>query len=63
MVQIVEKHHDDGVDWYVSFDGYNPTDEDCVRCGNENEAIKLQRLINGHIRTWYRKELKKDVTA
>ena len=60
MIQIIEQHHDTGVDWLISFEGYNPTDENCVRCSNEKEAIKLQRLINDHIRVHYKKELDKD---
>ena len=59
MVHIIERHNEDSVDWFISFDGYNPSDEDCVRCNNEKEAIKLQNLINNHIRVWYRKNLKK----
>ena len=59
MVTIIECPSDDSVDWYVSFDGYNPSDEDCVRCKNEKEAIKLRSLINNHIRVWYSKERKK----
>ena len=59
MVSIIEQVHEDRVDWYVSFDGYNPAEEDCILCKSDKEAIKLQRLINTHIRKWYKQELKK----
>jgi len=59
MVQIIEKHNEDSVEWYVSFDGYNPDPENSVLCRNDKEAIKLHDLINNHIRKWYKRELKK----
>ncbi len=59
MVILIEHHDENGVSWGVSFDGYNPDPENLVLCSNERNAVKLQNLINGHIRTWYKGELKK----
>ena len=54
MVIIIEHREASGVNWGVSFDGYNPEPENLVLCSNEREALKLQNLINDHIRTWYK---------
>jgi len=57
MVQVIEQHHENGVHWYVSFDGYNPTEDKSYLCKDENQAIRLQRLINSHIRKYYSTEV------
>ena len=62
MVIIIENQHEDGATWGISFDGYNPDDEFFTPCKSEKEAVKLQRLINDHLRKEYKKHLN-DVTT
>lgn len=46
---IIEEHHPDRVDWIVSFDGSNPTEDHLVICANQGEAEKLLRLIDAEV--------------
>lgn len=42
---VIEDVNDTGTHWYLSFDGPNPADDQCVRCVDRAEAFKLMSLI------------------
>ncbi len=42
---IIEDVDDTGTHWFLSFDGPNPAEDQCVRCIDRAEAFKLKRLI------------------
>jgi len=57
MVVVEHETTSEGTNWYIGFDAYDSEPDQRILCKNEHEAIKLQRLINGHIRKWYKSEL------
>ncbi len=42
---VIEDVDDTGTHWYLSFDGPNPTEDQCVRCVDRAEAFKLKSLV------------------
>ena len=42
---IIETHNEDGVEWGISFDGYNPESKFYVRLASRSDAFKLLDLI------------------
>ena len=42
---VIENVDDNGTHWYLSFDGPNPTDDQCVRCVDRDEAFKLKKIV------------------
>lgn len=44
-VVVIEDVNDAGTHWYLSFDGPNPTEDQCVRCVGRAEAFKLKSLV------------------
>lgn len=45
---VIEDVDDTGTHWFLSFDGPNPTEDQCVRCVDRAEAFKLKKLIMYH---------------
>jgi hypothetical protein len=42
---VIEDVDDNGTHWYLSFDGPDPAEDQCVRCVDREEALKLKGLI------------------
>ncbi len=42
---VIESHEENGVEWGVSFDGYNPPPEKYVCMVDKESAFKLVELI------------------
>jgi hypothetical protein len=42
---VIENHTDSGIEWLVSFEGCNPSEERSVRCYSRSDAEKLVSLI------------------
>jgi hypothetical protein len=47
MVVVIEQHNEDGVEWVVSFEGYNPTSDRCFLAASRDDAFKAKALIEG----------------
>tara|TARA_R110000787_G_C13232163_1_gene427356 strand:+ start:516 stop:671 length:156 start_codon:yes stop_codon:yes gene_type:complete len=45
-VQLLNDQLKNGEKWGISFDGINPETKDYVECASQEDAIKLEKLIN-----------------
>jgi hypothetical protein len=48
-VVLIEDVDDTGTQWFLSFDGPNPTEDQCVRCVDQVEAVKLKGLVDAMV--------------
>lgn len=45
-VIVCEDHDEPGVNWGISFNGNNPTDEEYFQCNTKEDAFRLAKMIN-----------------
>lgn len=50
-IVLIEDHDESGTHWYLSFDGPNPPSDRCVRCVDQQEALKLKALVEDSFRS------------
>lgn len=45
-VIVIEEHHDHGIEWVVSFAGFNPQEEKSFVAASKEDAFRAADLIN-----------------
>lgn len=46
MVIVIETHNVDGVEWGISFNGYNPEEEDYFPMTDKDTAFRISDRLN-----------------